>query len=96
LSKDETTQPTPRVLIGPATEPNPPWTNKHFDCAYCGAEYQLGCVDECDLITDREHIWLGKDADISGVELWFTPPCWTCGERNVVTTPRFEPEGNPS
>jgi hypothetical protein len=106
MSKDQTTQPTPRVIIGPATEPNPPWTGKYFVCV-CKAEHQLCASD------DLERSPILEGTRCSGCDYWLAPPCWTCGYVNIVVTPRFEhehflseksassavefqPEGNPS
>jgi len=103
VSKDETTRPAPRILIGPATEPNPPWTGLYFVCEHCGGKFQLGCADECELITDATPKTVNLSLDAiraetagTGAELWLTPPCWTCELRNVIRTPIFQPEGNPS
>lgn len=87
MSKDETTQPAQRIkLSDPKTEPNPPWTNKYFDCE-CGAQYQLGCAD------DLEEIF-----NIGETRRCFRlPPCWTCGRVNFLSlaADTFQ-EGNPS
>jgi hypothetical protein len=85
MSKDQTTQPTPRILIGPATEPNPPWTNKYFDCA-CGARFQFGCADELKELPSMDFESRRFEA----------LPCWSCGKVNVIKIPRDEPEGYPS
>jgi hypothetical protein len=88
MSANETTQPAPRVLIGPATEPNPPWTGLYFTCEVCGGQYQLGCADECDPVDLRAY----KTQPPLDADLWLAPECWTCGHRNVIKTPRCERE----
>jgi hypothetical protein len=98
MSKDETASPTPRIIIGAAkTDPNPPWTGVYFSCE-CGAQYQLGCADECEPASAEScelpnvsaaTLQLGElvDATKRDAELWIAPPCWTCGLRNVIRTP---------
>lgn len=82
---------------------NPPWTGLYFTCEYCGGKFRLGCADECEPVTESTPSSVNLSLDRirqetagTGVDLWLAPPCWTCELRNVIATPRFALEGNPS
>jgi hypothetical protein len=59
----------------------------------CGARFQLGASDDLKPAKSVTGLVNYERADS---DAWRAPECWTCGFFNVVRTPRFQPEGNPS
>jgi len=75
---NETSHPTPRVLISVTETPPPQWSGRVFQCEQCGQWWQLEAGDQC------EELFVEK----TDVQVFKTPPCWRCDCVNSIEVPR--------
>lgn len=75
MSKDQTTQPTPRMRIEVDKSPAPIWVGVKFKCRKCTGVFQLEAADCCQPQGSKD--------------LYFSPRCPTlgCGHVSLLKIP---------